>query len=509
MNLFFRTDASVAIGTGHVMRCLALAQAWQDAGGHALFAMAQKTPAIEARLGAESCDVLPIACEAGTGDDASQTIALAREHQAEWIVVDGYQFAEDYQAALKAAGLKIVFLDDYGHARHYSADLLLNQNAGASESLYRNREPQTRLLLGPGYCLLRREFATWRKWKREISPVCRSLLVMMGGSDSENLTARVIEALALARFENVETTVVVGGSNPHRATLEKSAARSGLKITMRNNVSNVAELMAAADVGISAAGSTCWELCLLGLPALVIDVAANQTAVAKELDDGGCAIHVGNQKVGAERIAEELRRVLGSQELRRSLAQKSRELVDGDGARRVVATLRGTDPGGSTGTGGGLRFRRARAEDNRLLWEWANDAKVRASSFSPEPIPWESHVQWLARKLSHDQTLMLIAEEDGVPCGQIRFDARPDGDWEVDLSVAKAMRGRGLGARLIEFGVRALLREHCNARVHAFVKPANAASARAFEDVGFERVGEEEIRGNRAIHFLRQETAPV
>ena len=192
MNLLFRTDASVQIGTGHVMRRLALAQAWQDAGGRAMFAMAETTPAVWARLEAESCDVLSVSCDAGTAEDSLKTIALAREKSADWIVVDGYQFRADYQRALKAAGCKILFVDDYGHAAHYSADLVLNQNAGAEAQLYVHRESHTRLLLGPRYCLLRREFSSWRNWKREIPQACRQLLVMMGGSDADNLTARVI-----------------------------------------------------------------------------------------------------------------------------------------------------------------------------------------------------------------------------------------------------------------------------------------------------------------------------
>src|SRR5882762_9648959 len=114
MNLLFRTDASLTMGTGHVMRCIALAQACQDAGGRVAFVMVQSTAGIQARLAQESCEVLSISCAAGSEDDVRQTIPLARGRQAEWVVVDGYQFGADYPCALKAAGFKVLFLDDYG-----------------------------------------------------------------------------------------------------------------------------------------------------------------------------------------------------------------------------------------------------------------------------------------------------------------------------------------------------------------------------------------------------------
>jgi UDP-2,4-diacetamido-2,4,6-trideoxy-beta-L-altropyranose hydrolase len=492
--IVIRADASVAMGTGHVMRCLALAQAWQDAGGRAVFAMAETTPTIRARLAAESCEVVPVATKAGMTDDSHETLALAREHHADWIVVDGYQFSADFQGALKAARFKILFLDDYGHAAPYSADLVLNQNVCAAEALYQAGEPRTRFLLGPRYCLLRREFAAWRDWKREISPVCRHLLVMLGGSDPENLTARVIEALALANLEAVETTVVVGGSNPHFPMIEGLALRSKQPITLRRDVANIPELMAAADMAVSAAGSTCWELCLLGLPALLLDVAANQSAVAEELDRKGCAVHVGDQRVPTEKIADALERLLNSYQLRQSLSQASRQLVDGNGARRVVSILRGE---------GGMWLRRVRAEDSRLLWEWANDPDVRSASFSSDPIPWETHVAWFAGKLGRSGSLILIAEdEEGTPWGQIRFDARPGSDWEVDISVARARRGRGLATELIKRGVLALLKENHNARIYARVKAANTASVNAFERADFRRTNADQIRDHEAIHLI-------
>jgi UDP-2,4-diacetamido-2,4,6-trideoxy-beta-L-altropyranose hydrolase len=508
MNLLMRADASVSTGTGHVMRCLALAQAWQDAGGRVLFAMAQTTTAVADRLQRERAEVVTIEAPAGSERDAQRTTELARDTHADWVVVDGYQFDASYQRALKSAGVRILFLDDYGHAAHYSADIILNQNVCAQAELYSQRESHTRLLLGTRYCLLRREFSA-RRDSRVIMTSCRRVLVLMGGSDPENLTARVIEALVLANIENLGATVVVGGSNPHFDEVKKIAADSGLTIEVRRDVANLAQLLAEADVAISAAGSTCWELCMLGLPSLLIDVADNQTSLAEELNRLGCAIHMGNQTISSERIAKELQRLCSDGERRQILAERSRKLVDGKGASRVVSILRGTDD---------LKLRRVRAEDRQMLWEWANDPEVRAASFSSDPIPWETHVAWFAEKIggevkvgleepSSGNSLLLIGENYGVPVGQIRFDVRQDKEWEVDVSIEKAKRGCGLASELIRQGVE-VLEKHVvsetnrDFRVHALVKAMNVASVKAFEQAGFKHTAEDQMRGQTVVHLV-------
>jgi UDP-2,4-diacetamido-2,4,6-trideoxy-beta-L-altropyranose hydrolase len=497
MNLFFRTDASIAIGTGHAMRCLALAQAWQDVGGRAIFAMAETTPAVTARLQAESCEV-SVAALVGSRDDSVRAAALAREYKAEWVVLDGYHFGAHYQETLKSAGLKVLFMDDYGHGGRYSADLVVNPNACADEALYRNRELHTRLLLGPRYSMLRREFNVWRHWRRKVPHIARKVLVTMGGSDPENVTGRVVEALGgnnKGRFEDLETNVVVGGSNPRFEVLEKYAARKGRGITVQRDTAQIALLMADADVAISAAGSTCWELCLLGLPSLLVDVAANQTELARELDRRGCAIHLGSSgDVPAEKIADQLEKILQAREIRQSLSRTSRALVDGNGAKRVISGL---------DTGASIFLRRATAHDSRLLWGWANDPAVRAASFATSPIPWEIHEAWLAEKLSHEKCLILIAEDaEGSPVGQVRFDGRPDGDCEVDVSVVPTRRGQGLAAVLIDNAAQSVFNERHCLRIHAFVKPENRASCRAFEVAEFRNLGEEDVNGHAAVHYV-------
>ncbi len=160
--LLIRADASPEIGTGHVMRCLALAQAWQDKGGQATVAMALAAPSIQARLEAEGLGIKRITAQVGSAEDAAQVIQIARQLQAAWVVIDGYRFTGSYQQALKDAGLGLVCIDDEATAEHYYADVILNQNLHADAGLYAKREGYTRLLLGTRYALLRREFRRWQ-----------------------------------------------------------------------------------------------------------------------------------------------------------------------------------------------------------------------------------------------------------------------------------------------------------------------------------------------------------
>src|ERR1700678_3495100 len=104
------------MGTGHAMRCLALAQAWQDAGGQCVFAMAESTPAVVRRLKEERIEVEHLKISPATAEDAKQTRHIASKTNAAWVAVDGYQFGADYQSAIKQSACKLLFVDDNGHA---------------------------------------------------------------------------------------------------------------------------------------------------------------------------------------------------------------------------------------------------------------------------------------------------------------------------------------------------------------------------------------------------------
>ncbi|MGB3492762.1 MAG: UDP-2,4-diacetamido-2,4,6-trideoxy-beta-L-altropyranose hydrolase [Elainellaceae cyanobacterium] len=338
MNILIRADASVSVGTGHVMRCLALAQTFVDQGIQVRFAASEMTAALKKRLEAEGLLILMIEAAVGSKEDAEHTVHIAQHYQAAWIVVDGYQFGSDYQETIKSHGLKLLFLDDYCHCDRYSADIILNQNIYASTDLYPCRDSSSLFLLGTQYVLLRREFHAWLGWQRVIEKVPQKLLVTLGGSDPNNLTQVIIEAIQDTDFQ-LEAVIVVGGSNPYLRQLQEIAETSSHLIQLKHNVKNMSQLMEWADVAIASGGSTCWELAFMGLPSLLITLADNQRKNVHALDSLGIMKEISHKKGSLrEAIIQGLKSIF-SEEVRLDMSTKSQSLVDGQGVARVLRHL--------------------------------------------------------------------------------------------------------------------------------------------------------------------------
>ncbi len=338
--VLIRADASPEIGTGHAMRCLALAQEWQDQGGQAVFLMAQSTPAIRERLLQENCEI--VSCEEvpGSASDASATVTAAGCHRAEWIVLDGYRFESKYQSVISGNGFGVLYVDDLAGCTGYFADIVLNPNLSATKSQYDRRAKSTNLLLGTRYCLLRREFVCWSTWRRGIPRSAGRVLVTLGGSTPENLALRIIETLARIKSEIEGIVFVCGASSGESRSLSIAAESLGGKVTFHSAATDMATLMSQADIAIAGAGATCWELCFMGLPSLLVDIADNQTSEATALDRLGCAKHVGSAgTLSSQRLVDALSELLHCDETRRDMSIRCRRLVDGCGAERVVSAM--------------------------------------------------------------------------------------------------------------------------------------------------------------------------
>ncbi len=361
--LFIRADASADIGTGHVMRCLALAQAWNDRaeGGNlnpempeqaqVVFVCASLPEALEARLKKEGCGVVRIDAMPGSSEDIRQTLAAINSFQVSgftpqpfplWFVADGYSFDLVYQRSVRAAGFKLLVMDDFNHLPEYECDLLLNQNFGAEKYSYA-ANADARRLLGPEYALLRREFRGDREGLNragEPPPVARNILVTMGGADLHGMTARVLAALAKVPGEPLHIRAVVGAAAaPSGLRLEQTPPNPH-RIEWLRNVEDMPELMRWADLAVSAAGSTCWELLAMGVPMMLVVLASNQEQIALRLEQHGAAVHLGWHRAWNETtFIEALSALRRDASVRSFMIAAGRRMVDGAGAGRVAAEM--------------------------------------------------------------------------------------------------------------------------------------------------------------------------
>jgi UDP-2,4-diacetamido-2,4,6-trideoxy-beta-L-altropyranose hydrolase len=341
--LLLRADGGTDIGIGHLMRCIALAQAWQDEDGKATIASARIPEIALHRAELERVELVEVPHRAGSALDASLLCELAAERDAA-VVIDGYVFGTRFQETVCGAVRQLLVIDDHGRAGEYHAHFILDQNLGASEEAYRRRPPDSRLLLGPRFALLRREFRKYDQRATVTPRYARRILISLGGSEQDLVMRRIIGALQRIEAPSLDIRVVVGGCESLQDDWNDSLHGSS-RLTLERDVEDMCSMMAWADLVVTAAGSTCWELARLGVPALLIAVADNQESIGHQLADFGAARFMGRaSNVTIDGLAAELDHLIADQEQRQLMSRRAVRLVDGQGALRVAATLMGGDP---------------------------------------------------------------------------------------------------------------------------------------------------------------------
>ncbi|MGX4730664.1 UDP-2,4-diacetamido-2,4,6-trideoxy-beta-L-altropyranose hydrolase [Pseudomonas corrugata] len=314
MKIVFRVDASLQMGTGHVMRCLTLADALNVRGAECHFICREHPgnlvgfirskgygvsvlPVSAFRSESESVSAEPLLAHAywlggSWQQDAEACAAILAETQAEWLIVDHYALDSRWESALKPHYCKLMVIDDLADRSHI-CDLLLDQTYSRASAEYLPWVPEDCILLcGSRYALLRPEFAQLRSYslQRRANPHLRQLLITMGGVDNNNATGKVLEALKSCPLPvDCRIIVVMGATAPWLSEVQLCAEQLPWAIEVKVNVSDMAQLMADSDFAIGAAGATSWERCCLGLPTIMLVLADNQRTIAQSLDAAGAA----------------------------------------------------------------------------------------------------------------------------------------------------------------------------------------------------------------------------
>jgi len=354
-SIAFRVDASNQIGTGHIMRCLTLADGLRKHNAQARFVSRHMPDYLQEMLASkgyefvllreahndEKLDELMHASWLGVSQsrDAADTIRALEDQSWDWMVVDHYALDVRWEAKLRKSAKHILVIDDIADRQH-DCDVLLDQNLYSDMGYrYTGKVPvHCHLLIGPQYALLREEF---RKLHGQVTPRRDNnfnVIVFLGGVDSNNFTGHVIEALSKVKNPGLHVDVVIGLQHPCREEIEITCKRNNFNCHVQTE--KMAELMAKADLAIGAGGSSSWERCCLGLPALLVALADNQINIARELDSYGACIYIGKaEKVSTSIIQHSIESLITSEGKLKALSEKAYSLVDGSGVDRVCQLM--------------------------------------------------------------------------------------------------------------------------------------------------------------------------
>lgn len=355
MKIIFRVDASILIGTGHVMRCLTLADHLSSLGhkcificrahkghlgalilskGHQLHLLVNKKKAVHDEV---SSDLNTHSHWLGVhwSIDSIQSVEIAKDISPDWLIVDHYALDYSWEQEVGPFSKKLLIIDDLAD-RYHDCDILLDQTFGRQTIDYSDKLPdRCKILCGAEYALLRNEFSELREasFQRRERQMLSNILINLGGIDKDNFTSRILESLRRCVLpELCSLTVVMGTKSPWISSVKAVASSMQREVKVMVGVEKMAELMCEADLAIGASGSSAWERCCVGLPTIQLVIAENQLFVAESL-----------ARAGAVKLVNSLDQlpdlILTAPDWMRSISNKCRLVTDGNGLKRVTDSL--------------------------------------------------------------------------------------------------------------------------------------------------------------------------
>jgi UDP-2,4-diacetamido-2,4,6-trideoxy-beta-L-altropyranose hydrolase len=368
MKILFRVDASIKIGTGHVMRCLTLANELKNQGettifcsrhltdtlagiiqaaGHQLIRLANKesikNESIDQKtISSEPCDQYTSWLGTSQKFDADEMVSSIKMEDIDWVIVDHYALDFQWQRKIKDnnKNIKLLVINDLFEKSH-DCELFLNQNIvqnkdRAYQSLL-NEEVSK--LIGPSYALLRDEFNEYRQGAKVRRAGVKNILIFFGGVDINNTTGKTLVALSKIKNQDLNVKVVVGATHPKIDELDKFCDSFGFSLHVQ--VNNMAELIVWADVSIGASGSATWERSCLGLPTIVVSLADNQIPIAEAANDAGLVFYLGKDAdVSPSDITNAVSELRDNPQRLARMSEACFDSVDGLGKKRVVDKIR-------------------------------------------------------------------------------------------------------------------------------------------------------------------------
>ena len=486
MRVAIRVDASVDMGVGHLMRCLALADAMQDRGSEITIISRYMPAALIAQVTGRGHQFFL----QDTQDEGQESVAhwnvefdilqtldiLGRVGRFDVMIVDHYALDYKWEQVVRQMVDLIVVIDDLADRRH-ECDVLIDQNCYPDLELrYDALVPSACVkLLGPKYAMLRSEFESARQTPDSRDGSVRRILIFFGGTDAGGETIRSLQVLKEIARHDIALDVVVGAANTR--ALEVKALCSHMENThFHCQVDNMSVLMENADLCIGAGGTTTWERCCLGLPAIVIAIADNQRPGAEELARRGVVIYLGSSENSAVPVLKDaINLALHNPYLLTSLTEKGRALIDGRGLQRVLKNILREK----------IEIREVVKADCDAIFQWRNHVETRRNSFDQAPLSKETHDAWFFNSLLNPDRKILIGAVRGDPVGVLRYDLQAHSAM-VSIYLVPGKTGKGYGASLLRAARLWLHEERPEIRIlEAHIREGNAASIAVFGEDGF------------------------
>ena len=481
----FRTDSSLNIGAGHIMRCMTLAEEIRRFGGKAVF-ICRELPGMASHWLAQNdweAITLPRLSNKQDQEPVGEFLEIIEklDQAPDWLVIDHYGIDRRWEKAMRNSVGNIMVIDDLADRPH-ECDLLLDLTAGRKTEDYQPLVPSScRLLLGIDYALLRRQFAKERPLAllhHNSSTEVSRILIGFGGTDPKKTAEMALEALAGSDYE---LDVLIGSNSPSLPILKKSALKNQA-IRLHIDIEDVAALMSSADIALGAGGGTTWERCCMGLPSLLIQTADNQEFLLHELAKIEAASVIGQaESLSASKLKQEIERFTADHSLRNQIGKTGSLLCDGLGAGRVLCELFPV----AAKDGKEVRLRRALPDDMDLLYEWQKHPDTRRYSFRKQVPSRDEHRDWFRNRLNDPLNPFHIVLHDEKPAGVVRLDYKKMESslplYEISIYIDPDRYNKGLGKTTLR-----LIRMTAPESVFfARVLKQNTASIRLFENSGY------------------------
>jgi UDP-2,4-diacetamido-2,4,6-trideoxy-beta-L-altropyranose hydrolase len=503
-SVLIRVDSSFRIGTGHISRCLRLAEELEQKGVRVVFMCANLPGNISSSISELGFEIELFDSPAEEGDmeciedlwptglqifDASRTSNKASESNAEVVIVDHYALSELWERKLTSGGFRVIALDDLPGKPH-SSDLVIRPGVSISAEDARGSGLESRELSGPRYAMVPREFCEAKDFNKGLEGSGASrVLVYFGGVDQSNASEQVVDSIMGAQIPDCSIELVLGSRNPNLEALIKKYKASP-EVTIHSSLRSLAEVIGNCDAAVGAGGVSAFERAAAGLPSVLFSLSDNQIAVCKDLARHGMAQYFGSfDSFSSEAFISQFSHFMRELPTLRKNPD-SPEYIDCLGLKRIAELVHPSSQDN-------FLIRIARPADVCTYFGWVNEPSVRRNSLNSESIDFDEHKRWFTQSLGDANVVMLVFELDSLPIAQVRFEVS-DNCWRLNYSLDEIVRGRGW-AKLIVGQAVSWLRSHRDSRkIDAVVKASNSASATALIAAGFvsqdQEIGSEFLR---------------